>query len=248
LLAEERMNAICEIVNRQGAATVTELAEELDISESTIRRDLIALDGSSRLRKVRGGATSLRDEFIGFEKDIATKSEQNMPEKRRIGAYAASLVYNDDFVFLDAGTTTLCMAEELRDSKATFITNGLLQAEALSRFGCRVYLLGGELKATTGAIVGMQAVRSLQQYNFTKCFLGVNGITRKQGVTTADPEEAMLKRTVSEQSFVSYALADSTKFNTVYAVQIVPLNRVCILTDHLTEPSLAEYTVIKEVP
>lgn len=246
MLAQERKNSICEIVNREKAVSVTELAEQLNASESTIRRDLVILDQEHRLTKVRGGATSLAQEFISDESDMLTKSELNIAEKAIIGRYTATLIYDDDVVYIDAGTTTLQLAEAIEKSRAIFVTNGIQHADLLSRKGCRVYLLGGQLKAITSAVIGAEAIRSIRQYNFTKCFLGVNGVTRLQGLTTPDPEEALVKKAAYEQAFMTYALADHTKFNKVFAARITEISNACIITDKLTDRSLAKETVIKE--
>lgn len=247
MLAEERFSAIISKVEARRTVTVAELARELDTSESTIRRDLNYLDECGKLNKVRGGATARDHEFSSIENDMITKETLNVDEKRVIAAYAASLIYDDDFVYIDAGTTTLYMCEALTNTRATYVTNGVLHAGVLASKGCRVYLPGGLLKGTTSALIGAEAAGSLSSYNFTKAFLGTNGITSRQGMTTPDPDEAQIKRKAVEQSFMAYALADHTKFGKVYAVKIAPLERMCIITDHLPNRDYAQKTVIKEV-
>lgn len=77
--------------------------------------------------------------------------------------------------------------------KASYVTNGVAHARALARKGCRVYLPGGLLRPETEAIVGAPTVTSLQRYNFTKAFMGANGVALDAGFTTPDPEEAAVK-------------------------------------------------------
>lgn len=82
----------------------------------------------------------------------------------------------------------------------------------MCRKGLNVYVLGGKLKQTTEAIVGLMAARSIHNFNFTKAFLGANGVSLSSGFTTPDTEEAFVKAAAMENSFVSYVLADASKF------------------------------------
>ena len=113
--------------------------------------------------------------------------------------YAASLIEPEDFVYLDAGTTTAYMLDYIGQKNITFVTNAVAHAQRLVSMKKKVLLIGGELKASTEAVVGSQAIRTLQEYHFTKGFFGSNGVARKSGCTTPDASEAMVKRTAMEQ-------------------------------------------------
>lgn len=247
MLAEERFQAILSLLEQKRAATVTELAKETRTSESTIRRDLNTLDRQGRLNKVHGGATALESEFMALERDVITREYLNVEEKEEIAQYAAEQIRDDDFIFLDAGTTTMKMAEYVGATKAAFVTNGIVHARILSEKGLKVYIVGGQLKPSTEAIVGVGAVNSLRQYNFTKAFMGVTGIAVQQGFTAADPEEAQIKTEAMRRSRRTYMLADHSKFNKVYAATIETLERAWIITDRLPDETYKNYTVIKEV-
>lgn len=250
MLTEERFNAILSILEGKKAVTVQELASLLDISESTVRRDLNTLSNQGRLNKVHGGATVKKSNsgVISTEEDIKTKSTHHMEEKERIGKYASTLIRNDDFVFIDAGTTTEKLINYIPStSKATFVTNGIVHAKKLIYKGLRAFVIGGELKLTTEAIVGVTAVENLGKYNFTKCFLGANGIDKIRGLTTPDIDEAILKNRAYENSYITYVLADSSKFNRVFAVSFGAMNRTCIITDKLSDEEYKNYTIVKEV-
>ena len=239
MLAEERLAAILEVVETQGAATVAQLCAATGASEATIRRDLTLLSHQGRLNKVHGGAVAAGGRFSAEEPDLTTKSRLHVEEKDRIGRYAAALVYDDDVVFLDAGTTTLAMTRYLGESGAVFVTTSIACAARLSELG--------RLKLGTEAIIGAEALSALERYNFTKAFLGVNGITVRQGCTTPDPEEAAVKARAAEQSYITYVLADSSKFGQVTAATIRPLDRVCVITDRIPDESYRGKGVIKEV-
>ena len=150
--------------------TVTELRELLDASESTVRRDITALDKAGKLTKVFGGAVALNHKVTAYEPTVAQKSELNKEEKQKIAKYAASLITPDDFVYLDAGTTTGLMLEYLAGVRAAFVTNAVSHAQTLAKMGIRVYLIGGELKSSTEAVVGSQAMQMIQMYHLQRDF------------------------------------------------------------------------------
>lgn len=247
MLTQDRRQKILELVSQNGAVTVAQLSQRFDSSESTIRRDLIALANMGKINKVHGGATVASQEFLKIEDDIEAKSLKNVEKKLEIAKYAVSQIYDDDFVFIDAGSTTYLMATLIENSGATFVTNGIAHANVLAKKGCRVFVIGGELKQSTEAIVGLGAASDLQKYNFSKAFIGVNGVSEKQGFTTPDTDEAMLKAIAMEHSFVSYVLCDSTKFNKVSAVSFGSIDSAGIICDKCEDKSIKEKAVVKEV-
>ena len=153
MLTENRLSKIEFIVNASGSVTIADLMEELDASESTIRRDLSMLDERGKLLRVRGGAVAIPQKYDTKDDDVGYRKTQYSIEKQRIGEYAASLVEDDDFVFLDAGTTTEVMIPYIQNKKAKFVTNALSHAMKLSERVMTVYILGGAFKKTTEAIV-----------------------------------------------------------------------------------------------
>lgn len=247
MLTQDRRQKILEYIMKNGAAGVIELSQMFDTSESTIRRDLVALSNLGKLNKVHGGATVISQEFLKIEDNNEQKFAKNINEKELIAKYAAQQVNDDDFVFIDAGTTTYLMTNYLEGSKATFVTNGISHGRRLAQLGCKVHIIGGEIKETTDAIIGLVAATNLQKYNFSKAFIGVNGISEKQGFTTPDTEEAMLKAVAIEKSFVSYVLADNTKFNKVSAVTFAPIDACGIICDKCDDENIKSKSVIKEV-
>lgn len=247
MLTQERYQAILDLLNTQGAVTVTELSAALDTSESTIRRDLNALAKAGKLNKVFGGATSIT-RMSGIAEAMVSAREVTMrAEKQRIARYAASLIQDGDFVYIDSGTTTACLADYLTNDRATYVTNGVSIAHKLLHSGCTVYLIGGRIKPVTEAIVGAEGVRSLEGYHFTKAFMGANGIDLEAGFTTPDMEEARVKERAVRQSYITFILADSTKFCRVYPVSFARLGDCCVITEHLPDSRFSEHTVIKEV-
>ena len=247
MLAEERVSAILSLIEQQGAASVAQLCQATGASEATIRRDLTQLHQQGRLNKVHGGAVTLLGNFSMEEPDLTTKAQLHVEEKSAIGRYAAAQINDDDFVFLDAGTTVLAMADHLAASRAGFVTTSIACAKRLSGLGRQVTVVGGQLKLGTEAIIGAEALAFLERYHFTKAFLGANGITVKQGCTTPDPEEAAIKRRAADQAYMTYVLADSSKFGQTAAVTIRPLEKVCVITERIPDESFRGKGIIKEL-
>lgn len=247
MLSEERHSAILELLENKKAVTVTELTQILSTSESTIRRDLNTLDHMGKLNKVHGGATAIDKTFDVSEEDVATKEQHCIEEKKAIGKYAASLINDNDFVYIDAGTTTGCMIDYIENSKATFVTNGIAHAKKLLSKGLKTFVVGGRLKQSTEAIVGAEGVSNMKKYNFTKSFLGTNGIEPSVGCTTPDVEEAVMKMEAKNRSMITFVLADHTKFDKVFAISVCEVQDACIITDKLKNKIFSELTVIKEV-
>ncbi|MCR5468363.1 MAG: DeoR/GlpR family DNA-binding transcription regulator [Lachnospiraceae bacterium] len=232
MLTEQRFEQILAIVESRGSVTVTELMKDLDASESTIRRDLNTLDEEGLLTKVRGGAMS-KNSFATRDDEVNLRRKRNTEEKISIGKYAASLIEKNDFVYIDAGTSTDLMLDYIKERDAIYVTNAVSHAMRLSGIGCTVFLLGGEFKHTTEAIVGEEALLSLEKYNFTKGFFGTNGITIKNGFTTPEVKEAMVKRQAMRNCKESFVLADDTKFGQISAVGFGAIDQATILTNRI---------------
>ncbi len=192
MLTEQRYQIILDLLKEKKSVTATELKEILDTSESTVRRDITALHKAGKLIKVFGGAVALEDEgtVSAYEPTVEQKSELYVEEKRKIAQYAAELIEEEDFIYLDAGTTTGYMIDALGHTNAVFVTNAVSHAQRLAAKGIKVFLIGGELKNSTEAVIGAQAMKNLQEYHFTKGFFGANGITKAEGFTTPDANEA----------------------------------------------------------
>lgn len=247
MLAQERYDFILNILNEKGSITVNEICEQLNISESTIRRDLITLDEMGKLTKVYGGAVSNKQQLITDEDDVNTKATQNVEEKTRIAKYAASLINDADFVYIDAGTTTEKMIDFIGTTKARFVTNGIVHAKKLIQKGLKAYVIGGELKLKTEAIVGAEGLNSMKKYNFTKAFMGANGVSVNQGFTTPEIEEAIIKTEAVKKAHISYVLIDHTKIDRINSITFAAIDEACIITGEKVKDSIKNATVVKEV-
>lgn len=244
MLTEQRFEEILKLLEQKGTVTVQELKELLDASESTIRRDLTTLHENGRLIKVFGGAVALEAHMHTKDVQVSDRTNVNREEKIRIARYGASLIQADDFVYLDAGTTTGYMIDFIEEKQAVYVTNGVSHAQRLAARGFQVLLLGGELKSSTEAVIGSTALFMLQKYHFTIGFWGTNGVNKKSGFTTPDHNEAMVKQVSMEQTERKYILCDHDKFNQVSTVTFGSLEDGVILTDRIDSP---EFKSMKNV-
>ncbi len=247
MLTEERFARIIALVDRKGSATVAEMMREIEASESTIRRDLETLDKTGQLIKVRGGAISKKGSYSTRDDEVVLRQQRNVDAKESIAKYAASLIESHDFVYIDAGTTTEKMLKYINNHEAVYVTNAVSHAMKLASIGCTVFILGGEFKYATEAIVGEEAIASLSKYNFTKGFFGSNGITVKNGFTTPEIKEALIKRQAMASCKQCYVLADHSKFGEISSVSFGGVDEATIITDKTDDNLKKTYKNLVEV-
>lgn len=229
MITEERHRLIISEIKQKGSVKVADLVEKFNSSESTIRRDLVQLENLNYLKRVHGGAVSVQSKLI--EKSYEDKRSQNCNEKNLIARYAASLVEDGDSIYIDSGTTTFQMIEYLSEKQIMVVTNGLSNVEALIEHNIPCFVLGGKIKQSTKAVVGYEAISTLNRYRFDKCFMGANGVHSLHGYTTPDPEEAMIKENAIKASNEVYILADGSKFGEVSFTRFAQLPEATIITN-----------------
>ena len=149
MLTQDRYRAILDLLEEKNSVTVSELTKLLDSSESTIRRDLSALDEMGKLTKVFGGATSITKNEGVFEDAVSNRETVMSDEKDAVAEYCAKLIHDSDFVYIDAGTTTLKLVDHITNTNATYVTNGITHARMLIHKGMQTYIVGGKIKPLT---------------------------------------------------------------------------------------------------
>lgn len=217
MLTEERKKYILEQLNIHGIIKNVDLIEQLNSSQTTIRRDLQELENEGLLQRIHGGARSLR--LLSQEDTMSVKSTKNTQEKEIIGKMAAKQIKHGDTIFLDAGTSTYAMIPFLKDKEIQVVTNSIYHANYLVDLSITTNILGGPIKKNTKAVIGLSAYQQLETMQFNKCFLGTNGIDSTSGFTTPDQEEASLKKLAIQQSQQTYILADHSKYDQIYFSQ-----------------------------
>lgn len=247
MITEERYEQILSMLQEKSTVTVQELTGRLATSESTIRRDLSALHRMGKLRKVHGGATVAETRYTARGEEAASRQGSYLEEKQRIGRYAATLIRRDELIYIDSGTSVGSMLEFITERQAIYVTSGIFHANKLAQQGCRVLLLGGELKRSAEAVVGEEVLRSLRRYNFSKGFFGAGGVSLRSGFTTRDVGEAAIKAQALSQCENSFILCDPSKFGGVAAVTFAGLRDGVIITTEATDEEIKKRARIWEV-
>ncbi len=209
---EERHSEIMENLLKQGSIQVTELADNLQVSSVTIRKDLTNLEKEGKLYRSHGRAI-LINPFTN-NRTVTEKEKLNMDEKRLIGIEAAKLITPNDSIVLASGTTIHALARNINpESRLTVVTASLQVAEALAPLdNVELIQLGGIVRHTSLSVVGKYAEMILSGFSFSKLYLGVDGIDLEFGISTTDMREAEINRTMMHTAQKTIVLADSTKF------------------------------------
>lgn len=236
LLTTERHEFILSLLKEQGTIKLQDLVDQLEASESTIRRDLVQLEELKFLKRVHGGAALLQRK--GIEPTSSEKQNKAIAEKQRIAKLGSTFIENGDCIYLDAGTTISEMIPHLKDKNITVLTNGLLHIQKLIELEIKTVLVGGAIKFSTNAVIGSTALQFLSEYRFDKCFLGMNGIHPELGFTTPDPEEALIKKMALKLSNQKYVLADSSKLNEATFAKVADVSDAILLTDNNDEEAI----------
>jgi len=239
--APERHQQILATARADGRVDVNRLADDLDVTPETIRRDLTVLERHGLVRRVHGGAIPV--ERLGFEPGIADREGRFAGEKDRIAKAALDELPDGGAVIFDAGTTTVRLAELLpTDRELTVVTHALPVAMVLAmRPGITLHLVGGTVRGRTLAAVGSWAERELADIHADVAFLGTNGLSVEHGLTTPDLAEASVKRALVANARRTVVLADHSKIGRVEFAHVVPLTAIdTVITDSGVEPELVE--------
>lgn len=239
LFEEERKRQIADYVHQHGRASVQELANNFQVSESTVRRDLRDLEEQELLRRTHGGAVAvLQNDNI--EPSFMEKEDRFQQQKRDIATAAVSLIKEGDTVMLDSGTTTYYLAKLLKNfQRLTVITNSVMVAQELANEKyIELLLTGGTLRPETLAMVGPFAERAIESVHVDKLFLATNGFDSETGLTTPNLIEAATKKRMIRSAQQVILLADHSKIGRVSFSRFGdPEDITTLITDSLVAPA-----------
>lgn len=246
MLRNLRLSKILEELEKKEYVSLHELMDITSSSESTIRADLVHLEKEGKIIRLHGGAKSLGGGVSSFlELDMNEKASLNVEKKKAIGQYAASLIKDGSFVYIDAGTTTSFLCDYVNSQGNVFLTNSMTIAEKLKRKNYKVYVTGGELKLTTDAFLGSFPVETIKRFTFDMGFFGANAVSLRQGYTTPDYEEAAIKRTALERCVKAFVLADSTKIGLESRVSFSSFKDATLVTNKLSDNEYRKDNVLE---
>jgi len=224
MLVDERRHRIASLVLSQGAVTVAELSERLDVSAVTIRSDLEALERHGMLKRNHGGAVA--KQILRFAPDFLEKSSVHPEEKEALAQAALELVQDGDRLLLDAGGSTLALAHKLHSRELSVVTNSVyLLNELFNAPRVELIVVGGNLNQRNLCFVGPLAEDFLGRVHVDKAFVGINGISA-QGISVTHVAEAGVKRKMIESANEVIVLADNSKIGIDSFVSVAPLDRI----------------------
>ncbi|WP_372735031.1 DeoR/GlpR family DNA-binding transcription regulator [Nocardioides sp.] len=239
MYAEERHQAIVELVASRGRVSVTELASHFEVTSETVRRDLSTLERMSLLRRVHGGAVSARS-LTRIEAQLSDRDQSCAEEKDRIAQAAITLLPPTGCsVLMDAGSTTARVAALLpSNAQWTVITHAVPIAALLAPLAhIELHLLPGRVRTATQAAVGHVTVDALRDFRADVAFIGTNGITVRHGLSTPDPEEAATKRAIVDSAQRVITVADSTKVGQERTKRFADIEDIdTLVTDSAIDP------------
>ena len=215
MLARHRQSLILQAVRSDGSARVSDLTQQLGVSDMTIRRDLEVLAKDGLVEKVHGGAV-LPGSHNAYEPSLEDRLVLERPEKTSIARAAASLVRPGTAIAIAAGSTTFSLAQCLLDVPGlTIVTNSLRVANLYTGNrgpdGTSVLVTGG-MRATSDALVGPVADLTIRSLHFDTLFIGCTGIDAEVGLTTPNLAEAETNRSLIKVARRVVVLADHTKW------------------------------------
>ncbi len=223
MATETRRDRLRELVQARGFAALGELASSLEVSESTIRRDLELLELAGEARRTHGGVYWTGDSVT--IRVFESRKDDQWPAKQAIGIAAASLIEDHDTILLDGGSTTYELARQLVSRPLQVVTNSLPVAHLLSTSdSIDLVMIGGCVRGRTSVTIGPMADSMLAGINVRKAFLSVAGIN-EQGYFNSDMMLVESEKVMLARADQAYVVADSSKFGRA------SLSRLCGLQD-----------------
>lgn len=236
---QSRKQKILKIVEEQGEADVKELAQKVETSEITIRRDLALMAAAGLIFRTHGGAMKLSLAIIpvSFEHKISANIEQ----KDYIARLAAKEIRDGDIIFMDCGSTVSRLCQFIKNKRIKVITNSLPVVYELSNTEVSINLIGGELDNKRQAVHGQIAVEHIRRYQADKAFLGVDGISLENGLSASSEKEAEITTAMSSNTRQTYLLCDSSKLGKDKYLKFAPLSIVDVLITNEVSDQLKPY-------
>jgi len=215
MLAIERKNMILRMLQEEKKVIVADLSKKFEVTEETIRRDLEKLEAQGLAQKTYGGA--ILNENPNADLSYTIRQKANVDKKRAIARKVAELIENGDHIMLDASSTAVFIAKELKSKKnLTIITTSIeILLELVDVSGWRVMGTGGTMKEGNLSFIGPNSEQMLENYHVDKAIVSCKGIDMKRGFTDSNEADAHIKKVILDSANTRILVADSTKFERV---------------------------------
>lgn len=226
MFALERQKKILELLQEEGAVTVSKLSEILSVTEETIRRDLEKLEKQESLRRTHGGAVPI-DEST-YELSLEKRKSKNIEAKQKLAEVALSHIASGDTIFLDASTTTFFIAKGLKKRKnITVITNSLrVVAELCGNSDIKTIAVGG-IVSENQSFIGSHAENNIEDnYVANKMFFSSKGVTADAGILESNERESGIKQKMLANSATKYYISDSSKVGKIGFVKLASFEEI----------------------
>jgi DeoR family transcriptional regulator, fructose operon transcriptional repressor len=231
MYAEERQQAMAQLIGQQGRLSVAQLADTFEVTTETVRRDLSSLERIGLVRRVHGGAVPASSLSV-IESGLGERDQSNTSAKDAIAVAAVrELPPTGSTVVIDAGSTTSRLAGVLpREVRLTVVTHAVPVAARLAGLPhIELHLLPGRVRPTTHAAVGADTVAALHDLRADVAFVATNGLSPDHGLTTPDRDEAATKRAIVGSARRVVVLADSSKVGMDTAQRFASIEDVDVL-------------------
>lgn len=208
---EERLIRILNYLETHKTMNIKQMCESFDISRDTARRDIVELTKEEMVVRTHGGVA-----LQSFHKkidDYRYRSNTESETKKLIGKKAASMITDNEMIYLDVSTTVNFIAQFLKAKQVTIVTNSIDSAYVLAQSeDTTIHVLGGILNKTTRHVTGFSSIEKLKDYHFNKVFIGAAGIT-EDGIYYGSEEDIYFKRELIQRADQVFLLIDHTKHN-----------------------------------
>ena len=213
-MKKTRLEHIRDIIEKYGKISYEELGNLLpDVSNMTLRRDLILLEEQGLILRIRGGAVSIGEITKKSEQEFVHRFSDNVQEKKEIAEKTKKLITPKSCIFIDSGSTTLYFSKELPNENYYIVTNALnVATEVLRKSQPTVVLLGGDVNRNNLVTVGRSSLDFLSNINIEVAIMTATGFNPEKGCFTCGLQDEMeIKRAVIEKADKVLMLLDSSK-------------------------------------
>ncbi|SDO16635.1 DeoR/GlpR family DNA-binding transcription regulator [Alkalicoccus daliensis] len=247
MLAIERKKFIKDLIIEKKSVTVAALTNQFKVTEETIRRDLKQLEEEGVLTRTYGGAYI--SEGVQNDVDINLREHIHVEGKKKIAKECLKHIHSGDSIFLDASTTSLMIAQLLKDIKLTVVTNSIKVVQALNdNPSVNVVVIGGQFSRSSQSNLGRLSEKTLEYYYFDIAFISCRSVSMEHGITDSNELQAGIRRIAADHGNTVFLVADYTKFDKTSFIHISEFDQIQhIVVDGQLSEEWKEFLRVKNI-